>query len=280
MSDRSITESTVEQVALAWLESLDWSVAHGPDIAPDTPGAERSDYGQVVLERRLRAALAELNPNLPVEALDDAFRRLTRPEGAALEARNRAFHRMVLDGVTVEHRTNDGRVRGAQARVIDFEDPANNDWLAVNQFTVSENTRRPDIVLFVNGLPLGIIELKNPAGDQRRVEFSPTTIRIARFFRADLDHGKHGYKPADQETDEIAEKGKDVDDGRCKGGHGAEYGTEVSKVWEATERVSAGEDLENPTGPLRIGVAGSRRDSETISDGGGNDRLRSSESGS
>ena len=117
-------------------------------------------------------------------------------------------------------------------------------------------------------------------GDQRRVEFSPPTIRIARFFRADLDHGKHGYKPADQETDEIAEKGKDVDDGRCKSGHGAEYGTEVSKVWEATERVSAGEDLENPTGPLRIGVAGSRRDSETISDGGGNDRLRSSESGS
>ena len=83
--------------------------------------------------------------------------------------------------------------------------------------------------------------------DQRRVEFSPTTIRIARFFRVDLDHGKHGYKPADQETDEIAKKGKDVDDGRCKSGHGAEYGTEVSKVWEATDRVSAGEDLENPT---------------------------------
>ena len=117
--------------------------------------------------------------------------------------------------------------------------------------------------------------------DQRRVEFSPTTIRIARFFSELIwDHGKHGYKSADQETDEIAEKRKDVDDGRCKSGHGAEYGTEVSKVWEATERVSAGEDLENPTGPLRIGVAGSRRDSETISDGGGNDRLGSSESGS
>ena len=112
MSDRSITESTVEQVALAWLESLDWSVAHGPDIAPDTPGAERSDYGQVVLERRLRAALAELNPNLPVEALDDAFRRLTRPEGAALETSNRAFHRMVVDGVTVEHRAGDARFAG------------------------------------------------------------------------------------------------------------------------------------------------------------------------
>ncbi len=116
--------------------------------------------------------------------------------------------------------------------------------------------------------------------DQRRVEFSTATIRIARFFRADLDHGKHGYRPADQETDEIAEKGKDVDDGRCESRHGAEYGTKVSEVWEATERVSAGEDLENPTGPLRMGVAGSGRDSETISDGGGDDRLRSSESGS
>ena len=89
-------------------------------------------------------------------------------------------------------------------------------------------------------------DAKKIINDQRRVEFSPTTIRIARFFRADLDHGKHGYKPADQETDEIAEKEKDVDDGRCKSGHGAEYGTEVSKVWEATERVSAGEGPGEP----------------------------------
>ena len=167
MNAGSITESTVEQAALAWLENLSWSVAHGPDIAPGMPGAERTDYGEVLLARRLRDALARLNPDLPAAALEDAFRKLTRPEGSTLEARNRAFHRMVADGVTVEHRTDNGAIRGAQTRVIDFDDPANNDWLAVNQFTVVENKheRRPDVVLFVNGLPLGVIELKNPADE-------------------------------------------------------------------------------------------------------------------
>ena len=167
----ALTESTVEDAALAWLESLGWSIAHGPDIAPDTPGAERSDYGAVVLERRLRDTLVRLNPHLPTEALDDAFRRLAHPDGPTLEARNRAFHRLLVDGVTVEYRTNDGAVRGAQARVIDFDTPANNDWLAVNQFTVVENKheRRPDVVLFVNGLPLGVIELKNPADEDATI---------------------------------------------------------------------------------------------------------------
>ena len=170
----TLTESDVEQAALEWLASLGWQVAHGPDIAPDTPNAERNDYGQVVLERRLRDALAERNPTLPASALEDAFRKLTRPEGATLEARNRAFHRMLVDGVTVEYRSSDeqiGAIRGAQVRVIDFDNLANNDFLAVNQFTVTENrnTRRPDVVLFVNGLPLGIIELKNPADEDATI---------------------------------------------------------------------------------------------------------------
>ena len=165
------TESTVEEAALAWLESLGWSIAHGPDIAPDTPSAERSDYGAVVLERRLRSSLSLLNPNLPTEALDDTFRKLTHPDGPTPEARNRAFHRMLVDGVTVEYRTDNGAVRGAQARVIDFDTPINNDWLAVNQLTVVENKheRRPDVVLFVNGLPLGVIELKNPADEDATI---------------------------------------------------------------------------------------------------------------
>ena len=164
-------ESTVEEAALAWLDGLGWQVAHGPDIAPDTAGAERADYGEVVLERHLRDALARLNSDLPAAALDDAFRKLTRPEGPALEIRNRAFHRMIVDGVTVEYRTDEGVVRGAQASVIDFDDPAGNDWLAVNQLTVVENKheRRPDIVLFVNGLPLGVIELKNPADEDATI---------------------------------------------------------------------------------------------------------------
>ena len=160
-----LTESTVEDAALAWLESLGWRIAHGPDIAPDSPGAERADYGEIVLEQRLRDSLARLNPDLPAAALGDAFRKLTRAEGATPETRNCAFHRLLVDGVTVEYRTGNGAVRGAQAQAIDFDNPADNDWLAVNQFTVVENKheRRPDVVLFVNGLPLGVIEFKNPA---------------------------------------------------------------------------------------------------------------------
>ena len=167
----AFTESVVEDAALAWLESLGWSVKHGPEIAPGELAAERGDYGQVVLNERLRQALARLNPGLPPEALDDAFRRLTRTEGATLEARNRALHRMLVDGVTVEYRRSDGSIAGAQAKVIDFDDSENDDWLAVNQFTVTENkrTRRPDVVLFVNGLPLAVLELKNPADENATI---------------------------------------------------------------------------------------------------------------
>jgi len=166
-----IAESTVEAAALAWLEAIGWRIAHGPDMAPGMPAAERHNYGEVVLARRLRDALARLNPDLPPEALEDALRKLTRPEGADLLQRNRAVHRLLVDGVTVEYRTRESEVRGAQARVIDFDDPENNDWLAVNQFTVVENKRerRPDIVLFVNGLPLGVMELKNPADEETTI---------------------------------------------------------------------------------------------------------------
>ena len=167
----TLTEADVEQAALDWLSALGWQVAHGPEIAPDTPGAEREDYGQVVLGRRVRDAVAGLNLGLPADALDDAFRKLTRPEGATVEARNRAFHRMVVNGVEVEYREAGGALRGDVVRVIDFENRVNNDWLAVNQFTVTENrtTRRPDVVLFVNGLPLGVIELKNPADEDATI---------------------------------------------------------------------------------------------------------------
>ena len=154
MSGGSVSESTVEAVVLDWLASLDWAVLHGPDIAPDTPAAERTDYGEVVLITRLRSAVARLNPNLPEDALEDALRRLTRPAGATLEARNRDSHRMLVAGVTVEYPDTDGRVRGDKVRALDFDDPENNDWLAVSQFTVVENKheRGADIVLFVNGV--------------------------------------------------------------------------------------------------------------------------------
>jgi type I restriction enzyme R subunit len=166
-----MTESVVEQAALDWLEAVGWQIVHGPDIAPDGAVPERTDYSQVVLEQRLRGALARLNPELPTEALEDAFRKLTRPEGSDLIQRNRGQHRLLVDGVTVEYRDKDGEVRGAQVKVIDFDNPTNNDWLAVNQFTVVENKhhRRPDVVLFVNGLPLVVVELKNAADEEATI---------------------------------------------------------------------------------------------------------------
>ena len=166
-----LSESDVEAAALEWLRDLGWETAYGPDIGPGGNNEERADYGAVVLERRLREALARLNPDLPKDTLDDACRKLTRPEGATLEARNRAFHRMLINGVTVEYRTQSGAIRGDRAAVLDYDHPAANDFLAVNQVTFSErdHTRRADIVLFVNGLPLGIVELKSPAGEEAGV---------------------------------------------------------------------------------------------------------------
>ncbi len=168
----AITEAEVEQVALTWLGGLGWDVAHGPDISRDGDFPERGTYEDVVLKLRLRDALGRLNPDLPASALDDAFRKLTRLEGATLETRNRHFHRLLVDGVTVEYRDGSGDIRGAQAQVIDYDAPENNDWLAVNQVTVKEqdHRRRLDIVLFVNGLPLGLIELKNAADPNATIE--------------------------------------------------------------------------------------------------------------
>ena len=178
----AMNESLVEQACLAWFRGLGYAIAtdaggHAEDVGghagPPTPAhdrpaspptpVERTDLRQVVLEDRLRQSLARLNPSLPAEALDDAFRRLTRPEGATLETRNRAVHRMIVNGVNVEYRREDGSIAGAQARVLDYDNPDSNDWLAVSQFTVIENRRmrRPDVVVFVNGLPLAVIELKS-----------------------------------------------------------------------------------------------------------------------
>jgi type I restriction enzyme, R subunit len=163
------TESIVEEAALAWLETMGYPVLHGPDLAAGGQTAERSDpnYRDVVLEGRVRQALVRLNPDLPAEAQEEAFRKLTKADAPSLIERNRALHRMLVDGVTVEYRRRDGSIAGAQMRVIDFDNPNNNDWLAANQFTVGEgqHIRRLDVLLFINGLPMAVIELKNAADE-------------------------------------------------------------------------------------------------------------------
>ena len=185
MDHPGFSESAVEQATLAWLESVGWKIVGGVEIAPGEPGAERESYTQVILERRLRDALARLNPTLPSDALDEAFRKLIRVDGADLIQRNRAMHRLLVNGVTVEYRYGEGAIRGAQVRVIDFDNPEQNDWLAVNQFSVTEakQTRRPDVVLFVNGLPLGLIELKNAADENATIR---SAFRQLQTYQAEL----------------------------------------------------------------------------------------------
>jgi type I restriction enzyme R subunit len=145
----AFAESVVEDASLTWLESVGWRVRDGAELAPREPAAGSAGYAQVVLAQRLRDAPWWLNPTLPTEALEDAFPKLTRPESADLIVRNRALHRLLVDGVTVEYRDADGSIRGAQARLVDFEHQDNNDWLAVNQFSLVENKRpwRPDGVV-------------------------------------------------------------------------------------------------------------------------------------
>jgi type I restriction enzyme R subunit len=171
MAASVLTESHVEDAALAWFGELGYTVLHGPDIAPGEPSAERDDYSQVVLAARLRRKLADLNPHIPADALDEAARKITRPASPSLINNNRLFHRMLVDGVEVEYRRSDNSIAGDRARLVDFDEPDNNEWLAVNQFTVIEgqHNRRPDIVLFVNGLPLTVIELKNAADERADV---------------------------------------------------------------------------------------------------------------
>ncbi len=162
-------ESIVEEAALEWFRELRYEVILGSNLVP-APNSRRKSYQDVALRSDVANSLVRLNPTLPSEALDDAYRRLTRPQGATLRARNRSFHRMLVDGVNVEYHEK-GRVRGAQVRVIDFEKPDNNMWVAVNQFIVMEGgkKRRPDVVVFVNGLPLAVIELKNPADEEATI---------------------------------------------------------------------------------------------------------------
>jgi type I restriction enzyme R subunit len=171
MSAASLTESEVELAALDWFQRLGYAALFGPEIAPGEAGAERASFGDVLLVQRLRDAIDRLNPTIPDEAREDAFRRVVRPGCPTLIANNRAFHKMLRDGVEVEYTGEGGMLRGDRVALIDYENPDNNDWLAVNQFTVIEgqHNRRPDVVVFVNGLPLAVIELKNPADEDATI---------------------------------------------------------------------------------------------------------------
>jgi type I restriction enzyme R subunit len=163
-----VKEDIIEQAALGWFEALGFDTARGADLSPGADSPQRGSFEQVVLEHRLRSALRQINPNLPDEAIEQAVRVVIRPPEPTLVQNNRWFHRLLTDGVDVEYRTASGETRGDKAQLLNTEHPRDNDWLAVRQFTVQcgNATRRPDLVVFVNGLPLVVVELKDPANEQ------------------------------------------------------------------------------------------------------------------
>ncbi|MEQ9380038.1 MAG: type I restriction endonuclease subunit R [Pirellulales bacterium] len=162
----SFAECTVEEAVLEWVDGLTYSVIHGPEIGPGEISTERESFGDVLLVERLRDALARVNPNVPSEAREEALHRVIRTETPSLLENNRRFHRMLVNGLDVEYQA-DGRTVHDKVWLVDYDDPENNDWLAVNQFSVTEDkhTRRPDVIFFVNGLPVVVIELKNAADE-------------------------------------------------------------------------------------------------------------------
>lgn len=164
-----LTEDHVEQATLEWLAALGWEVGHGPDVSPPdakTPGTERDTYREVALRHRLRDAIRRLNPHIPAGAQDEACRMVLNPNIPGQVQANRQMHRWLVEGVPVQYQ-KDGETRGDRVKLVDWTDTARNDWLALNQFSIQgpKLTRRPDVVLFLNGLPVVVVELKNP-GDE------------------------------------------------------------------------------------------------------------------
>ncbi|MDK2939903.1 MAG: type restriction enzyme subunit [Methanolobus sp.] len=171
MTTTKITESEIENFAIELLERQGYRYIYAPDIASDSDTPERSSFEDVLLLERLRTAVGRINPGVPADAREDAIRQLQRLNSPELISNNEAFHRMLTEGVNVSYQ-KDGINRGDLVWLVDFNNPENNDFLVTNQFTVIENDvkKRPDIILFVNGLPLVVIELKNPADENATVK--------------------------------------------------------------------------------------------------------------
>ena len=165
-----MNEQQLEDLCIGWFQETGWQFVHGPDMAPDSAQPERTDYRQVILRERLLAALACINPHIPAAALEQALHAVQTISEPQAVVRNRSFHRLLLAGVPVEFVVGDDK-RTDWVQLIDFAQPQHNEFLLVNQFTVagSKQPRRPDLVAFVNGLPLAVIELKNPSNEQTDV---------------------------------------------------------------------------------------------------------------
>ena len=167
----SISEDIVEQAALGILTDLGYICANASRIAPDGTAPERATYSDVILVERLTAAAERFNQTIPADARAEAIKQLFITETPSLVEENRRIHRLLTEGVDVEFATSAGDIKGDKVWLIDFDAPENNDWLVTNQFTVVEgrHNRRPDLVVFINGLPLAVIELKNAGGEHATI---------------------------------------------------------------------------------------------------------------
>src|SRR6266511_2069908 len=196
----SFTESIIEQAAIDWLKDLGYTYAFGPEIAFDGETPKRGDYQETLMLGRLQEAIARINPNIPAQAQEEALRKITRLDKPSLLLNNHAFHHMLVNGIEVEYKRSspvdkrsspvdkrstphsgsvdkaqDGRMVSGRVYVVDFENIENNDWLVVNQYTVEAShqngkvNRRPDVVIFINGLPLAVIELKNATDEKATI---------------------------------------------------------------------------------------------------------------
>ena len=167
---KKITESEIEKFAIELLEKQGYQYIHGPDIAPDSEKPERASYEDVILLEKLKTAVTRINPLIPAEAREDAIKQIARLNSPELITNNENFHRMLTEGINVTYQ-KDGHSRGDLVWLINFNDPEDNDFIVLNQYTVIENhvNKRPDVILFVNGLPLVVIELKNPADENATV---------------------------------------------------------------------------------------------------------------
>lgn len=165
-----ITENDIELLSIEELENLGWDYIYGPDIAPDGNLPERKSYEEVLLVDRLFSSLSKINPKLPPSVIDDAVKQIQRITSSNLITNNEDFHKMITDGVDVQINKN-GDIRGEKVWLVDFNKLSNNEFLCVNQYTVIENNqnKRPDVVLFINGIPLVVIELKNPADEDATI---------------------------------------------------------------------------------------------------------------
>ena len=160
-----ITEDQLEQLSLDWFQAIGYDYICGYDMAPDGASPERSDYRQIILSSRLLECLVRINPHIPVSTLEQVALQVAKPETPILIKNNKAFHQMLLEGVKVDYKDDNGEEKHDYARLVDFDNLQNNQFLVVNQFTLigSKGNRRPDVIVFINGLPLAVLELKNPA---------------------------------------------------------------------------------------------------------------------